>query len=80
MFSYRKGWNRQNNLFKPICKENKQKHIIAAPGIAAINAGSVTFTVWNLPLTNFVPTVEYIDRNIAINIPQLISSFQIQKR
>jgi len=62
-------------------KKTNKNYIIAAPtGIAAINAGGITLhSLFYLPLTNFVPTVEYIDRNIAINIPQLIPHFKYRK-
>ncbi|MBO9619360.1 MAG: AAA family ATPase [Niabella sp.] len=62
-------------------KKTSKKYIVVAPtGIAAINAGGVTLhSLFGLPLTTFVPTIEPIDRNEAINIPQLIPHFKYRK-
>ncbi|WP_223708755.1 helix-turn-helix domain-containing protein [Niabella beijingensis] len=58
-----------------------KKHIVVAPtGIAAINAGGVTIhSMFGLPLTSFVPTTDAVDRNEAINIPQLLPHFKYRK-
>ncbi len=61
--------------------KTRKKHIIVAPtGIAAINAGGVTIhSMFGLPLRNFVPTTENIDRSAAMNIPDLMPHFKYRK-
>ena len=62
-------------------KKTTQQYIIVAPtGIAAINAGGVTLhSMFGLPLTTFVPTIDYVDPNAAINIPNLLPHFKYRK-
>lgn len=62
-------------------KRTAKNFVIVAPtGIAALNAGGVTIhSMFYLPLTTFVPTIEEIDRNIAINIQQLVPHFKYRK-
>ncbi|ANH79612.1 AAA family ATPase [Niabella ginsenosidivorans] len=62
-------------------KKTTKKHMVAAPtGIAAINAGGVTLhSLFGLPLITFAPTTEPVDRNEAINIPQLLPHFKYRK-
>lgn len=52
-------------------RKTRKKQIVVAPtGIAAINAGGVTIhSMFGFPLRTFVPTVERIDGNLAMNIP-----------
>lgn len=62
-------------------KKTRKKHIVVAPtGIAAINAGGVTIhSMFGLPLRTFVPTVERIDSNLAMNIADLMHHFKYRK-
>lgn len=62
-------------------KKTRKKHIVVAPtGIAAINAGGVTIhSMFGFPLRTFVPTVERIDGNLAMNIPDLLQHFRYRK-
>lgn len=62
-------------------KNTHKKYIIVAPtGIAAINAGGVTIhSMFGLPLRTFLPTVERIDGNIAMNIADLKAHFKYRK-
>ncbi|SDC60845.1 helix-turn-helix domain-containing protein [Niabella drilacis] len=54
--------------------------VVAPTGIAAINAGGVTIhSMFGLPLTSFMPTTDPVDRNEAINIPQLLPHFKYRK-
>lgn len=62
-------------------KKTKKKYIIVAPtGIAAINAGGVTIhSMFGLPPRTFIPTLERIDGNLAMNIPDLMQHFKYRK-
>lgn len=62
-------------------KKTRKKHIIVAPtGIAAINAGGVTIhSLFGIPFRTFVPTTEYIDPNLAMNINELFPHFKYRK-
>ncbi|WP_018627160.1 helix-turn-helix domain-containing protein [Niabella aurantiaca] len=58
----------------------KNSIVVAPTGIAAINAGGVTIhSMFGLPLTSFIPTMDPVDRNEAINIPQLLPHFKYRK-
>ncbi|MCD2424885.1 AAA family ATPase [Niabella pedocola] len=58
----------------------KNSMVVAPTGIAAINAGGVTIhSMFGLPLTTFLPTTDPVDRNEAINIPQLLPHFKYRK-
>jgi len=61
-------------------KTDKKFAIVAPTGIAAINAGGTTIhSMFGLPLTTFVPTAEFVDRNEAINIPNLLPHFKYRR-
>ena len=62
-------------------KKTQKKHIVVAPtGIAAINAGGVTIhSMFSLPLRTFLPTLERIDTNYAMNIADLMPHFRYRK-
>lgn len=62
-------------------QHTSKKVAIAAPtGIAAVNAGGVTIhSLFGLPLTTFAPTMEFIDPNVAINIPNLLPHFKYRR-
>lgn len=62
-------------------KKTQKKHIVVAPtGIAAINAGGVTIhSMFGLPLRTFLPTLERIDTNFAMNIADLMPHFKYRK-
>lgn len=66
-----------NNFIR---KTTKNSIVVAPTGIAAINAGGVTIhSMFGLPLTSFIPTMDPVDRNEAINIPQLLPHFKYRK-
>jgi len=62
-------------------RKTRKKNIVVAPtGIAAINAGGVTIhSMFGLPLRTFVPTLDYVDRNYAMNISDLMPHFKYRK-
>ncbi|WP_417431072.1 helix-turn-helix domain-containing protein [Halpernia sp.] len=62
-------------------KKTQKKHIVVAPtGIAAINAGGVTIhSMFGLPLRTFLPTLERVDTNSAMNISDLMPHFRYRK-
>ena len=62
-------------------KKTRKKHIVVAPtGIAAINAGGVTIhSMFGFPLRTFIPTLERINENLAMNIPDLMQHFKYRK-
>ncbi|SIT02479.1 UvrD-like helicase C-terminal domain-containing protein [Chryseobacterium ureilyticum] len=62
-------------------KNTRKKHIIVAPtGIAAMNAGGVTIhSLFSIPSRTFVPTTEYVDPNLAMNINELFPHFKYRK-
>jgi len=63
-----------------IRRTTKNSIVVAPTGIAAINAGGVTIhSMFGLPLTSFIPTMDPVDRNEAINIPQLLPHFKYRK-
>lgn len=61
--------------------KTQKKHIVVAPtGIAAINAGGVTIhSMFGLPLRTFLPTLERVDTNSAMNISDLMPHFRYRK-
>ncbi len=71
----------KTTFLKDFVKRTSKKLAIVAPtGIAAINAGGVTIhSMFGLPLTTFVPTTDFVDRNEAINIPHLLPHFKYRK-
>jgi len=76
----RAGTGKTTFLQNFVQKTGKKFAIIAPTGIAAINAGGTTIhSMFGLPLTTFVPTVEFIDRNEAINIPNLLPHFKYRR-
>lgn len=62
-------------------KKTRKKHIIVAPtGIAAINAGGVTIhSLFSIPSRTFVPTTDFVDPNLAMNINELFPHFKYRK-
>ncbi|WP_114791828.1 helix-turn-helix domain-containing protein [Niabella yanshanensis] len=76
----RAGTGKTTFLQNFVRKTGKKFAIVAPTGIAAINAGGTTIhSMFGLPLTTFVPTVEYVDRNEAINIPNLLPHFKYRR-
>ncbi len=71
----------KTTFLNALTKQTAKKNMVAAPtGIAAINAGGTTIhSLFGLPLTTFAPTNEPVDRNEAINIPQLLPHFKYRK-
>lgn len=76
----RAGTGKTTFLQNFVQKTDKKFAIVAPTGIAAINAGGTTIhSMFGLPLTTFVPTAEFVDRNEAINIPNLLPHFKYRK-
>jgi len=76
----RAGTGKTTFLQDFVQKTAKKFAIVAPTGIAAINAGGSTIhSMFGLPLTTFVPTAEFIDRNEAINIPNLLPHFKYRR-
>lgn len=76
----RAGTGKTTFLQDFVQKTDKKFAIVAPTGIAAINAGGTTIhSMFGLPLTTFVPTVEFVDRNEAINIPNLLPHFKYRR-
>ncbi|HTG57133.1 MAG TPA: AAA family ATPase, partial [Niabella sp.] len=76
----RAGTGKTTFLQNFVKKTGKKFAIVAPTGIAAINAGGTTIhSMFGLPLTTFVPTVEFVDRNEAINIPNLLPHFKYRR-
>ncbi|WP_346237721.1 helix-turn-helix domain-containing protein [Niabella insulamsoli] len=71
----------KTTFLKSFAERTKKNFAIVAPtGIAAINAGGVTMhSMFGLPLATFVPTTDFIDRNEAINIPNLLPHFKYRR-
>lgn len=70
----------KTTFLNELTKKTKKNFAVVAPtGIAAINAGGSTIhSMFGLPLSTFVPTSHDIDRNKAINIPQLLPHLRYQ--
>lgn len=62
-------------------EKTRKNYIVVAPtGIAAINAGGVTIhSMFGLPLRTFIPTLDRIDSNLGMNIPDLMPHFKYRK-
>ncbi|MBP7173597.1 MAG: helix-turn-helix domain-containing protein [Cloacibacterium sp.] len=62
-------------------QKTRKKFVVVAPtGIAAINAGGVTIhSMFGLPLRPFVPTLDRVDTNLAMNISDLMPHFKYRK-
>ncbi len=76
----RAGTGKTTFLQEFVQKTSKKYAVVAPTGIAAINAGGVTIhSLFGLPLTTFVPTTEFVDRNSAINIPNLLPHFKYRR-
>ncbi len=59
----------KTTFLRNILEKTTKKHVVVAPtGVAAINAGGVTIhSLFQLPLTAFVPASAFVDLNIATN-------------
>ncbi len=57
----------KTTFLRNILKKSTKNHVVVAPtGVAAINAGGVTIhSMFQLPLTAFVPDSAFVDLNIA---------------
>ena len=71
----------KTTFLQEFVKKTKKKFAVVAPtGIAAINAGGVTIhSMFGLPLATFLPTADFVDRNEAINIPNLLPHFKYRR-
>ena len=59
----------KTTFLRNILEKTTKNHVVVAPtGVAAINAGGVTVhSIFQLPLTAFVPDSAFVDMNIATN-------------
>nr|MBK9652097.1 hypothetical protein [Bacteroidota bacterium] len=67
--------------FAYVTKQSIKKFVIVAPtGVAAINAGGVTIhSMFNLPLTSFIPSDDVVDLNIITNRRGLLSHMRYSR-
>ncbi len=74
------GTGKTTFLNEFVSKSQKKLVVVAPTGIAAINAGGVTIhSMFGFPLRAFVPTVDRIDGNLAMNIPDLLQHFKYRR-
>ena len=71
----------KTTLLKHIAEKTTKNFVVVAPtGVAAINAGGVTIhSMFQLPITSFIPSDEFVDMNIATNRRLLISRLRMDK-
>lgn len=71
----------KTTLLKNIAEQTIKNFVVVAPtGVAAINAGGVTIhSMFNLPLTSFIPTNDFVDRNVATNRRMLAGHIRFNK-
>ena len=63
-----------------VSKTNKNTIVVAPTGVAAINAGGVTIhSMFNLPLTTFVPSNDMVDFNVCTNRAGLAKQLRLRK-
>lgn len=71
----------KTTLLKTIAAKTTKKLVIVAPtGVAAINAGGVTIhSQFNLPLTSFIPSSDWVDLNLVTNRRALLEHMRFRK-
>ncbi|MCS6933555.1 MAG: AAA family ATPase [Chitinophagales bacterium] len=71
----------KTTLLRHFTKHSDRKFLVAAPtGVAAVNAGGVTLhSQFNLPLTPFVPSNEWVDLNSVTNRRALLQRMRMSK-
>ncbi|MCW5909322.1 MAG: AAA family ATPase [Chitinophagales bacterium] len=71
----------KTTLLKNIAAKTTKNFVIVAPtGVAAINAGGVTIhSQFNLPLTSFIPSSDWVDLNLVTNRRALLEHMQFRK-
>ncbi|MBL0050874.1 MAG: AAA family ATPase [Bacteroidetes bacterium] len=76
-----KAGSGKTTLLKHIANKALKKFVIVAPtGVAAINAGGVTIhSMFNLPLTSFIPSDDVVDLNIITNRRGLLSHMRYSR-
>lgn len=81
LFLTGKAGTGKTTFLNTFVEKTQKKHIVVAPtGIAAINAGGVTIhSMFGLPLRTFLPTLERIPTNEAMNIADLKPHFKYRK-
>ena len=71
----------KTTLLKHIAEKTTKNFVVVAPtGVAAINAGGATIhSMFQLPITSFIPSDEFVDMNIATNRRLLVSRLRMDK-
>lgn len=71
------GTGKTTFLKNVVTKLHKNYIILAPTGVAAINAGGMTIhSFFQLPLSTFIPTHDYVDMNVACNRRMLGTFFK----
>mgnify|MGYP003330363595 FL=1 len=76
-----KAGSGKTTLLKKIARQTTKNFVIVAPtGVAAINAGGVTMhSQFNLPLTSFIPSSDWVDLNLVTNRRALMEHMNFRK-
>jgi len=76
-----KAGSGKTTLLRHIARKTTKNFVIVAPtGVAAINAGGVTIhSQFNLPLTSFIPSSDWVDLNVVTNRRALVEHMQFRK-
>lgn len=76
-----KAGSGKTTLLKEIARQTTKNFVIVAPtGVAAINAGGVTLhSQFNLPLTSFIPSSDWVDLNVVTNRRALVEHMNFRK-
>lgn len=76
-----KAGSGKTTLLKEIARQTTKNYVIVAPtGVAAINAGGVTLhSQFNLPLTSFIPSGDWVDLNVVTNRRALVEHMNFRK-
>ncbi|MEO8148354.1 MAG: helix-turn-helix domain-containing protein [Bacteroidia bacterium] len=71
----------KTTLLKKIAEKTFKNYVIVAPtGVAAINAGGVTIhSMFQLPITGFIPSNDFVDVNIITNQKMLAANSRLGK-
>lgn len=74
------GTGKTTFLQNIVDKTDKSTIIVAPTGVAAINAGGVTIhSMFNLPLTSFIPSNDFVDFNLFTNRYGLAKRLKLSK-
>lgn len=71
----------KTTLLKKITGTTHKKVVVVAPtGVAAIHAGGTTIhSMFNLPLSSFIPSSDHVNMNLVMNRRMLASHFRFSK-